>query len=218
MRAMLRRSGGRANAARLGLALALGAALLAAALPARAARPLDTIRSFYAILLATMKEGPNLGESGRYAALAPVVRRVFDVPLMTRLAVGPDWAGLTAEQQQRVIAAFGRYVAATYADRFDSYSGEALEVDGEQPMAGGYIVRTRIVKPPGEPVTINYLMRETGGLWQIGDVYLDGAISQLATQRSEFHSILRRAGVDGLITALDQKVDLLKKRSADNSP
>jgi phospholipid transport system substrate-binding protein len=66
-------------------------------------------------------------------------------------------------------------------------------------------------------VTINYLMRDDDGAWQIADVYLDGTISQLATQRSEFHSILRRKGVDGLIATLKQKVDLLQRR-ADNSP
>ena len=44
---------------------------------------------------------------------------------------------------------------------------------------------------------------------QISDVYLDGTISQVAIQRSEFHSILRRDGVDGLVMALNRKVDLL---------
>jgi phospholipid transport system substrate-binding protein len=53
------------------------------------------------------------------------------------------------------------------------------------------------------------LMRQNGGLWQISDAYLDGTISQLATQRSEFQSILQRKGFDGLIAALNQKADLL---------
>jgi ABC-type transporter MlaC component len=35
-------------------------------------------------------------------------------------------------------------------------------------------------------------MRQNQGSWQISDVYLDGTISQLAIQRSEFYSILRR--------------------------
>ena len=55
----------------------------------------------------------------------------------------------------------------------------------------------------------DYLMRQKQGSWQISDVYLDGTISQLAIQRSEFHSILRREGVDGLVMALNRKVDLL---------
>ena len=107
--------------------------------------------------------------------------------------------------------AFGHYVSATYADRFDSYSGEQLQVTGEQPYGAEIIVQTRIVKSKGDSVTLNYRMRETAGSWQISDVYMDGSISQLATQRSEFHSILQREGVDGLIIALSRKVDLLTR-------
>jgi hypothetical protein len=36
----------------------------------------------------------------------------------------------------------------------------------------------------------------------ISDVHLDGSISQLAVHRSEFHSILQREGVEGLVMAL----------------
>ena len=52
-------------------------------------------------------------------------------------------------------------------------------------------------------------MRQNDGAWQISDVYLDGTISQLATQRSEFGAILRRDGFDGLIAALQRKVKFL---------
>ena len=84
----------------------------------------ETVRSLYDTLLATMRNGPALGPGGRYAQIAPVVRRVFDIPFMTRLAVGPEWAGLSEPQRQQVSQAFERYIAAIYAERFDSYSGE----------------------------------------------------------------------------------------------
>jgi phospholipid transport system substrate-binding protein len=175
--------------------------------------PQDSVRGFYDTLLTTMKDGRTLGQSGRYARLAPVVGRLFDVSLMARLAIGPSWATLSRTQQQ-VTEAFGHYISATYADRFDSYSGEQLQVTGEQPYGAEIIVQTRIVKSKGDSVTLNYRMRETAGSWQISDVYMDGSISQLATQRSEFHSILQREGVDGLIMALNRKVDLLTRNVA----
>jgi len=79
-----------------------------------------------------MKDGRTLGQSGRYARLAPVVDRIFDVPLMAWLAVGPSWATLSSTRQQQVTEAFAHYVSATYADRFDSYSGEQLQITGER--------------------------------------------------------------------------------------
>jgi phospholipid transport system substrate-binding protein len=158
-----------------------------------------------------MKNGRALGQSGRYAKLAPVVDRVFDVPSMTRLAIGSSWATLPPAQQQQLTEAFRHYIAATYADRFDSYSGEQLQVTGQRPYNADVIVETKIVKSDGETTTLNYLMRQNQGSWQISDVYLDGSISQLAVQRSEFNSILRREGVDGLVLALNRKVDLLSR-------
>jgi phospholipid transport system substrate-binding protein len=56
---------------------------------------------------------------------------------------------------------------------------------------------------------LDYLLRQGQGGRRISDVYLDGSISQLAMHRSEFHSILRE-DVDGLIMALNRKVDLLR--------
>jgi phospholipid transport system substrate-binding protein len=124
---------------------------------------------------------------------------------MTQLAIGPAWTTLPEAQRQQVTQAFERYVTAVYAERFDKYSGERLEVVGEQPTGYGTIVRTQILKSSGEPVHLNYLMVGGGSSWQIGDVYLNGTISELAAKRSEFSSILRTQGVNGLIAALNNK-------------
>lgn len=203
-----------------GLSIALAAVALSLTLAAGAPRAEamnaggDTVRSLYDTLLNTMRNGPALGARGRYAQIEPVVRRVFDIPYMTRLAVGPEWANLSEPQRQQVMQAFQRYITAIYAERFDNYSGEKLEVVGEQPSTGGTMVRSTIVKSNGEPVQINYLVRQNGGGWQIADVYLDGTISELATRRSEFAAILRSRGIDGLIQTLNTKADSLASRAS----
>jgi phospholipid transport system substrate-binding protein len=177
--------------------------------PAAASDPQGLVQSFYGVLLSNMKDGRMLGEGGRYARVAPVVDRTFDIPFMTRLAVGPYWGTLTPAQQQQLMASFAHYVAATYADQFDSYSGQQLQVTGEQPYGADVKVQTKIVKANGEATRLDYLMRQNQGSWEISDVYLDGTISQLAVHRSEFHSILQREGVEGLVIALNRKTDLL---------
>lgn len=173
---------------------------------AAAGDPQESVRSFYEVLLTNMRSGRVLGENGRYARLAPMIDRTFDIPSMTRLAVGPTWTTLTASQQQQLVGAFAHYVAATYADQFGSYSGEQLQVVGQQPLGAEVMVQTKIVKSGGEATRLDYLMRQD----RISDVYLDGSISQLAVHRSEFHSILQREGLDGLVAALNRKVDLLR--------
>lgn len=169
----------------------------------------DTVRGFYDVLLSVMQNGSALGEKGRYETLKPAVSQTFDLPYMTRAVVGPVWASTSESQHRQVTDAFGRYVAATYADRFDSYRGQKLEVTGEQPRAPGVIVDSRIVRADGTPVVIKYLMRQNGDGWRVADVYLQGTISEVATRRSEFSSILRSQGVDGLTASLDSKAEML---------
>ena len=188
-------------------ALALGVGLATVAQPARAfaATGVATVQAFYDTLLNTMRNGARLGMQGRYAQLSPAIRQSFDIPFMTRLAVGPEWNSVSPAQQAQLTQAFERYIAAVYAERFDSYAGEQLKVIGEQASPAGTMITSQIIKSTGEPVHINYLMHQNGGSWQIADVYLNGTISELATRRSEFATILRTRGVDGLIAALNEK-------------
>ena len=174
----------------------------------------DTVQGLYDALLVTMKNGRTLGQSGRFTQLEPIIRRTFDIPAMARLSVGPSWASLSEAQRQQVTDSFARYISAIYADRFDSYAGQKLQVTGEQPAPAGLMVKSQIVKANGEPVKVDYMMRRNGEGWLISDIYLDGAISEVATRRSEFAAILKNDGVDGLIAALNRKADMLTGTTA----
>jgi phospholipid transport system substrate-binding protein len=196
------------------LAAGIGLAVLSSPGHAATATGGDTVQGLYDALLGTMKNGRALGLSGRFTQLEPVIRRSFDIPAMARLSVGSAWNELSEGQRGQVIESFGRYISAIYADRFDNYTGQKLQVTGEQLSAGGIMVKSQIVKANGEPVKIDYMMRRSGDSWLISDIYLDGAISEVATRRSEFGAILKKDGVDGLIAALNRKADLLTGTTA----
>ena len=172
--------------------------------------PTDVVRNFYSVLLDLMQHGTALGPKGRYQKLEPVVRGTFDVPFMARLSVGPGWSRLTPDEKRRAVQAYIRYIAAIYANRFDAYAGEQFQVLGEQKIKHGTLIKTHIVKSNGEPVSINYIVHDNDTAWQIRDIYLSGSISELATRRSEFASILRSSGIDGLIASLNKKADELQ--------
>jgi phospholipid transport system substrate-binding protein len=196
------------------LAVVMALAILPQAGFAAAASGSATVQGLYDTLLSTMKNGRTLGESGRFVQLEPVVRRTFDIATMARLSVGSSWATMSEGQRQQVIDGFGRYISAIYADRFDSYSGQKLQVTDEQPAAAGTMVHSQIVKANGEPVKVDYLMRKNGDSWLVADIYLDGAISEVATRRSEFAAILKNEGIDGLIAALNRKANMLTGTTA----
>jgi phospholipid transport system substrate-binding protein len=195
-------------------AAGLGLSTLSCPVHAAPASGGDTVQGLYDALLSTMKNGRILGQSGRFTQLDPIIRRSFDIASMARLSVGPTWAGLSEGQRQQMTESFGRYVSAIYADRFDSYDGQKLEVTGEQPAPAGIMIRSQIIKANGEPVKVDYMMRRSGDSWLISDIYLDGAISEVATRRSEFAAILKNDGIDGLIAALNRKADILTRTTA----
>jgi phospholipid transport system substrate-binding protein len=168
------------------------------------------VDNLYTALLDTMKQAKQLGIKGRYDKLAPVLGQTYDLPLMSKIAVGQNWDALSAAQRESIVSAFTRMTTATYASRFDDFSGERFEVlqTADQPN-GDKIVKTHIVQSDGKAVQLNYLLRNTGSEWKIVDVYLNGTISELATRRAEFGSILKSGGPNALVSALMKQGDKL---------
>ncbi len=193
--------------ARFGFVLIVGLMCLPPRSAEAAPGPSDVVRHFYGELLNVMQNAAALGVKGRYQKLEPVVLATFEVSFMTRLSVGPLWAELPPEQKHGAAKAFARYITATYATRFDDFSGEQFEILGEQQVEHGTIVKTQLVKSDGEKIIINYTVHDNDTSWQIRDVYLAGTISELATRRSDFTATLRSGGIEALILRLNKKVD-----------
>jgi phospholipid transport system substrate-binding protein len=167
----------------------------------------STVDSFDSSLLDVMKNAEKLGYQGRFDKFDPVINKVYDIPLMTRISVGPQWSSLTPDQQAKVTEAFKKLSIATYASRFDGYGGESFQITGESAANGGdAIIDTKLMRPNDEPVELNYRLRKSGDDWKIIDVYLSGTISQLANYRSEFSATLRSGGADALVDLINKKV------------
>jgi phospholipid transport system substrate-binding protein len=194
------------------LPLAIVAGPRAAAAADSDAAPAALIERLYATLLAVMKQAKKLAFDERYSRLAPAIEQAFDLGLMTRIAVGPGWAGLTADQQRRLSAAFARFIISNYANRFDDYGGERFEVaPTTKPNPNGVIVESTLTKSNGEKVVLNYLVHQgTAGSWKVIDVYLSGTVSEMATRRSEFSAVLQRGGADALVQMIEQRSAALK--------
>jgi phospholipid transport system substrate-binding protein len=190
------------------VALAAGLSVGALSTPGRAASPNggDTVQGLDDALLSTMKAGRVLGQTGSFTQLEPSIIRSFEIASMARSALGPSCASLNDAQRRQMIESFGRYIAAIYANRLDSYNGQKLQVTGGQSVLLGVIVGSQIIKANGEPVEVGYLMQSGSSG---SDIYVKRTVSEVATRRSEFAGILLRDRVVGLIAALNRKADTL---------
>jgi phospholipid transport system substrate-binding protein len=166
--------------------------------------PIETLD---AALIDNMRATKTESVTARYHKLEPVVGRVFDFPTMVKYSVGPSWSSMSAAQQQALIGAFQRVTAASYAKNFVGYSGQQLRILDVKTRGPDKLVQTELVSPGGGPTPITYRMRDNGGGWKIIDVFYNGAISQLATRRSDFASVVASGGEPALLAHLNAIVD-----------
>lgn len=167
----------------------------------------QTVERLNETLLQVMQGAQALGYAGRYDTLAPVLEESFDFALMARVAVGRHWRALNDAQKSELVDSFSRLSIATFAARFDGYSGEAFQVNGEATQRKNTVlVSNSLVKSSGETIPINYLLREIEGQWRIIDIYLDAKYSELALKRSEYSSVVDRKGFDGLLDVMRDKI------------
>ena len=173
-----------------------------------AAGPIAVINTLHDALLATMKEADALGIQGRYDRLSPILVAAYDFPRMAAIASGSSWADMSDADRSAVIGAFTHFSAASYASRFNGFSGEAFEVTGERDgPRGTRLVDTKIIRADGAPVPVTYVMSDRTGAWRIVDVLLDKSISELAVRRSEYTKVLANDGATGLVETLNEKAD-----------
>lgn len=178
------------------------------------AAPTAVVEKLHGALIDGMKKGKDLGFAGRVAKLDPIVTETFDIPAMARISTGGAWGKMSEAEHADIIKAFSDWTVATYAGNFAAFDGESFTTKGQDPDdgKGNVLVNTKLDAKGIPPVLLNYRLHKVDGRWKIFDIYLDGAISQLAMRRAEFAAVLGRGNAAGLVEhmkklAVDAKKD-----------
>lgn len=165
-------------------------------------------------LILVMKNAGKLGYQGRYKQLAPVIKETHDLANIARIAVGRYWQQLDDQQKNQLIDTFSALSIATYANRFDNYSGETFQIlSEEKPESNLAIVHALFIEPEGEKLRFDYMLHLTREGWRIINITVEG-VSDLALKRAQFTSTLRREGFNNLIAKLK---DMIKENAESQS-
>ena len=142
-----------------------------------------------------------------------LLRNDFAMDKIGRFVVGGYWRKMNEIQRVRYQKLFSRWVLRTYSVRLGGYSGESFRVI-RTTEAGrrDVIVHTRIEREGRNGFDANWRVRRVGERLKIIDIYVEG-ISMAVTQRSEFESILRKHGIDGLLSRLQDRLAQLSEAS-----
>jgi phospholipid transport system substrate-binding protein len=174
----------------------------------QASGPMLPIERLDAALLAAMRAGKATPFVQRYGMLEPVISQVFNLQTVLAESVGFTWFNLSPQQKTQLLDVFRRYTVSTYAANFDSYKGQSFRMSPTMRTLpdGRVIVATQFVPRDDSPTALNYVMKQTFAGWQIVDVLADGSISRVATQRSDFASLLASGGAPALAAGLHRKI------------
>jgi phospholipid transport system substrate-binding protein len=190
--------------------------LLAPVAAAADASPAAPVEALDQGILALMRTAHGSGFAERARLFTPVALSAFDLPRIVRDSVGPRFASFAPAVQADLLDVFTQFTVASYVANFNGFNGERFEILPETRRAGSdVVVQTQLMTATGEPVKLDYVVHGDNGAWKIVDVLLNGSISRVAVQRSDFRALLSGGDAAPLIASLRGKVARLTAGQTD---
>lgn len=137
-----------------------------------------------------------------------ILENTFNLKAIGKFVLGRHWKQANEADKTMFLSLFKETTVTSYATRFKEYTTEKFQITGSrQETDGGVTVLSRIIRPNGQIISIDWKIFEKNGELRIYDVILEG-ISMGITQRSEFSSVIQKGGgtIQAIINALKQKL------------
>jgi phospholipid transport system substrate-binding protein len=145
---------------------------------------------------------PDLTLDERRDQFRGLLSQGFDIPFIGRFVIGRYWRGATSEQRGDYMALYSEFFLNTYTSTLGESDGQTFVVTGARAAnAKDVVVRSLLNRAGGQPFVTDWRVRNFNGRYRVIDVMVEG-ISLALTQRSEFASVARRGGLDGLLATL----------------
>jgi phospholipid transport system substrate-binding protein len=178
-----------------GVALALAAVVGLSGAPSRAVAddaPIAFVRTLGAQAVSVIRSDMPLTSKADY--FDQMVRQDFDLTDIARFVLGPYWRVASPAERQQFCDNFADRLVRDYGRQLAQSGDGDFVVTGSRPdLDGGVIVTSRIVRPQGAPLAVDWRLEISGGLYKIEDVTIDG-VSMALTQRSEIGALIGRTG------------------------
>ncbi|MBP3983863.1 ABC transporter substrate-binding protein [Pseudoxanthomonas helianthi] len=123
--------------------------------------------------------------------------RVFDRDYAARLVLGVHGRGAPDSDIKLFADAMADNLMSRYGSSLLDFNSKLrVRVKSETPLPGGRGVKvaSELLRSDGEPVPIDYLMRNSGGQWKVFDVMIEG-ISYVQTFKNQFDAPLRTKSI-----------------------
>ncbi|MEM6902529.1 MAG: ABC transporter substrate-binding protein [Pseudomonadota bacterium] len=157
-------------------------------------------------VIAALKDGSATGANAA-GWFRTMLGKTLDIETMGRFTMGRFWRAASPAQRKDFLQAFEDNLVAVYSRRLSEYSGEDFQIISSRPQSKDTLVTTRITSPEGQAIDADWRVRsQDDGSYRVID-FVVGNVSLLASQRSEYASVIQRNGgsIDALIQAIRAK-------------
>lgn len=123
--------------------------------------------------------------------------QMFDREYAARLVLGAHGRGASDADVAKFADALTENLMQRYGSSLLDFNTRlTVRVKSETPVAGGRATRvsTLMMRQGGEPIPVDYLMRQVNGQWKVFDVLVEG-VSFVATFRNQFDGPLSRRSI-----------------------
>lgn len=152
---------------------------------------------------AALQQNPD----GIYDLVQEVITPHFDFVRISAWVLGKYWRTASKEQKIRFVKAFQTLLVQTYGVVLLDYTDQELRYLPlrDDPASGDVIVRTEVIQPNGEAVSINYRVYLKNGAWKVYDISVEG-VSLVTNFRTSYATEIKQSGLDTLIQRLEAKI------------
>ncbi|VAW83275.1 hypothetical protein MNBD_GAMMA13-81 [hydrothermal vent metagenome] len=169
-----------------------------------ATTPTEYLRGTIGQVMAVLHESDTDNTTKREKIRAVISER-FDYRAMSQRALARNWKKASADERQRFVDLFARMMQNTYLVMVEEYNDQTVEYGDETIRKQKYAQVKTLIVDAGKRIPVNYKLRLKDGEWLVYDVVIEG-VSMISNYRSSYQQIVKREGIQGLITRLETKL------------
>jgi phospholipid transport system substrate-binding protein len=195
--------------ARVMLVLAAAVIFVATGLPAPAAAvtPMEEVRTSVDAIFAVLRDA-DLTLMAKKDRVDAIARKSFDFRVMSQGVLATNWKKANGAEKERFVELFSDLLIGTYREKVEAYRDEEVKYLGEKLKGIRAEVDTLVISA-GVEIPMKYKVLQRGEKWLAYDIVIEG-VSLLRNYRESYREIVKKEGMEGLLTQMERKVEELK--------
>ena len=170
--------------------------------------PTDQVRGAVDAVLSTLKL-ENLDRGAKREKIRSSLQQIFYYRAMSQRTLATNWRKASPAEKASFVKLFSTLLENTYMGKIEAYTDERVEYVGEKIKGKKAIVDTLIVTGSVNiPISYKTVLKDEK--WLIYDVVVE-EVSLISNYRSSYKAIVKKEGMDGLLSKMEQKIKQQEK-------